>query len=337
MKGLFVTSATNETFKYEDSFGLLPGAEFASVRYTNRNGREGTRYPGLMDEQIVAKAKEYSPDVIVYIGSRWGELVEIPNLLRLREIAPTVHICSDAADKPWHDLIEEYDAAQCFALQVAIDGNRFWPLEGKPGGLTALTPFNPHRFPNPPLAHASREILLGYGGNLGGGPSKKRGWVPSHRRKNIDALVMRFGMKFRERNDEQGSYGKYAAFLSNCRFSVNFPWTGTQESMQVKGRVVETALAGAVLLEHSGAPTRDWFEVGADFLEWDSPRTVGEILERLRDLPEESQAMGLRLRERVLAEHSPSRFWGRIFDRIGLAEMGSVPQIGLPGEAKVAA
>ena len=30
---------------------------------------------------------------------------------------------ADAADHPWWDLLEEYDAKRCFALQVAIDGN----------------------------------------------------------------------------------------------------------------------------------------------------------------------------------------------------------------------
>ena len=132
MRGLFVTSATNETFKYEDSFGLLPGAEFASLRYTNRSGREGTRFPGLMDEAIIRRAEKYRPEIIVYIGSRWGELVNIPSLHQLRAMAPLVHLCSDAADPPWWDLLEEYDREGVFSLQVAIDGNRSWPLEGRP-------------------------------------------------------------------------------------------------------------------------------------------------------------------------------------------------------------
>lgn len=318
MKGLFVTSATNETFKYADSFDLLDGAEVRSLRYTNRSGREGTRFPGLMDEPIVQQAAEWRPDVIVYIGSRWGELVEIPNLLRLREIAPTVHICSDAADPPWWDLLEEYDRAQCFALQVAIDGNKNWPLEGKPGGLTSLTPFKPARFPDPPIPHVERTMQFGYGGNLGGSkPKKMRGYKPSNRWLAIEAL-RELGMAIRQRNDEPQSYQKYADFLSQCRVVANFPWTGTEVAMQVKGRVVEVGLAGAVLLERRGAPTADWFELGVDFLDWGSPAEAIEIVRRIAVNPEETQAMGLRFRERVIAEHGPARFWGRIFDRIGL-------------------
>ena len=36
MKALFVTSATNETIKYAESFATLSGCEQKSIRYTNR-------------------------------------------------------------------------------------------------------------------------------------------------------------------------------------------------------------------------------------------------------------------------------------------------------------
>lgn len=326
MKALFVTSATNETIKYAESFACMPGCETKSVRYTNRKPRKGgVVEKGLLDAEVYQAALDYQPDFIVYIGSRWGEIVAIETLRNLNlNVAPTVHLCSDAADHPWWDLLEEYEAKGCFALQVAIDGNKHWPLHGKPRGLTALTPFDPARF-GTPRPHASRPVAFGYAGNMGGknqaegAPADK----VSKRRKILDECI-KGGLKVRVRDDEgtsqfTASYQAFSDFLGGCRITVNSPFSGTEEHMQVKGRVVEAGVCGCVLLDHKGAPTADWFTPGVDYLEYDNAAHAVQLAKSLADKPEETQAMGERLREKVLAEHRPEKFWGRIFERISLA------------------
>lgn len=326
MKALFVTSATNETIKYAESFSCMPGHETRSVRYTNRKPRKGgVVEKGLLDAEVYQAALDYQPDLIVYIGSRWGEIVAIETLQNLnRNVAPTVHLCSDAADHPWWDLLEEYEAKSCFALQVAIDGNKRWPLHAHPRGLTALTPFDPARYPLS-KPHAERPVVFGYGGNLGGGPSKDRKHPASKRRLIIEECIAG-GLKVRERVDEGTSqytvsYAEYAEYLRNCRLMLNIPFSGTQEHMQVKGRVVEAGMAGCVLLEHRGAPTSDWFTPGEDYLEYDSAAHAVQIAKQLADKPDLSQAIGSRLRAKVLAEHGPLPFWSRVLERIGLREV----------------
>ena len=42
------------------------------------------------------------------------------------------------------------------------------------------------------------------------------------------------------------------------------------------------------------------------------------IVEMYRDKPEESQAFGLRLWEKVTKNHGPKQFWGRIFEKAKL-------------------
>lgn len=321
MKALFITSATNETIKYAESFGVLPGFEQKSIRYTNRKPKKGGLVEvGLLDAEIIKAAEDYQPDLMVYIGSRWGELVAIENLQRLNAMAPMVHLCSDAADHPWWDMLEEYEAKRCFALQVAIDGNKRWPLHSHQRGLTALTPFDPRRYPVP-KKHTDRPIKFGYGGNMGG-KNAAEGARPekvSERRKMIDHLRER-GMQVRVREDEgtsqfTESYDRYIAFLARCRIMLNLPWSGTQQHMQVKGRVVEAALAGCALLEHKDAPTLDWFPM-EDVIQYKDKWSATEAVRQHIDHPEETEAMGLRLREHVLREHGPEAFWGRILERI---------------------
>lgn len=309
MKGLFVTSATNETFKYGESFVCLPGNEIVTAKYTNRVGKVGQGTRGIGDDEILACAKECKPEIIVYIGSRWGDLLSIAALRALREIAPTVHICSDAADEPWWDLLLEYDREQAFDLQVAIDGNRSWPLHETQ--LTTLTPFDPSRYPEKPKPICERPIVFGYSGNLGG-----KGSIRKEMMDGMRAL----GLEIRPRDVTPGvdTYASFIDFVCGCRFIANFPHTGTQRYMHVKGRVVETALAGAVLVDQRGSPANQWFQPGVDYLEYDDAKHARQIVDHYAARPEEAQLMADRLRSKVLSQHGPRQFWGRIFDRCGL-------------------
>ena len=305
MKGLFVTSATNETIKYGESFEYL-GHEVATAKYTNRIGHKGQGTVGIGDAEIISRAKEYAPDLIVYIGSRWGDLLSIPALKTLRGIAPTVHICSDAADKPWWDLLVDYDKAQAFDLQVAIDGNKEWPLHATQ--LTCLTPFRPDQYPAVPPSHRFRAHAWGYAGNPGGRGSKRKAMMDP---------MAQLGMAVRLRDPAPGTHQAYIDFMCSCRIVVNFPHTGTQRYMHVKGRVIECGMTGAVLLEQRGAPTHDWFTPGEDYLEYDSPAEAKVIVDRLAHNYEVTQTMGERLRAKVLSQHGPDKFWGRILERVG--------------------
>jgi spore maturation protein CgeB len=110
------------------------------------------------------------------------------------------------------------------------------------------------------------------------------------------------------------------AFLASVRLSVNVPFSGTEATMQVKGRVIESALAGACLMEAKGAPTARWFTPGEDYVEY---ANVGELfgnIERLSKDPAESERIALNLRRKVLAEHSPAIFWSKVMARIGMRQ-----------------
>lgn len=299
MKALFLLTGTNETVKYADSLGGL-GHEIDHLRYD---------VPTLTDEHLYAQIKERAPDLIVYIGSRWGKMPS-PSVLSsiAHRIAPSVHICSDAGDPPWHDLLREYHTTSAFTLQVAIDGSHKWPLSNV--GMTALTPVDPQFF-GEPVPHEKRNVICGYAGNPGAGVGQRTNILS-------DLLGRRVIDQLHIRSNLPHTNEMYNRFLGHCRMSVNIAYTGTEAGLHVKGRVLESALAGALLLETRGAPTSYWFRAGLDYLEYGSPEEAQDIVKRLTHEPEATQAMALSLRARVLAEHSPRQFWERIFDRIGL-------------------
>jgi hypothetical protein len=90
--------------------------------------------------------------------------------------------------------------------------------------------------------------------------------------------------------------------------------------MHVKGRIVEAGLAGCCVLDMRGSPTADWFEPGRDYLEYSTADEAADIIERMKLQQVECAMMGLRLRRKILDNHTPAHFWRRILDRIGVCE-----------------
>lgn len=301
MRSLFLSTSTNETDKYRDCLTNLKLGETHVLRYDN---------PAMSDPILYGQVKDWAPDLIVYIGSRWGKQPSIACLSKMAEkLAPSVHICSDAADMPWHDLLREYHLCGAFTVQVAIDGSHKWPLASSQ--MTALTPVDPILFPQRISPHAERGISCGFAGNGGGGPGSKRTEL-------LGYLLEKRILDLRIRSNLPYTYESYCDYLGKCRTSLNIAYSGTEQALQVKGRVLESGLAGACLLETAGAPTSYWFRPGLDYLEYKDPADLVAIITRIEHEPEATQAMAESLRRRVLSEHSPAQFWNRIFGRIGL-------------------
>jgi len=304
VKSLVLSTSTNETTKYSEHLRNLNLGPVDLMFYDQL---------GHSESLMLAKAKEHAPDLVVFIGQRWGMQPSIAALSKINSsIAPAVHICSDAADPPWWSLLQEYHYAGCFTLQVAIDGSRKWPISDSQ--MTALTPVDPATFPEF-RPHTERAVACGYAGNAGSGNGSKRTGM-------LEALL---AMKpvgkmidLRIRSNLAHTYESYCDYLTKCRMSLNIAWSGTEAALQVKGRVVESGLAGSCLLETAGAPTKDWFVPGRDYLEYKDQFEAEQIIRRLENEPEATQAIGESLRAKVLNEHTPERFWNRIFERIGL-------------------
>jgi hypothetical protein len=299
LKALFLITGTNETIKYAESLKSL-GHQVRMARYD---------LPGLSDEMLYSQVKAEAPDLIVYIGSRWGQQPSAVALAQINaKVAPMVHICSDAADIPWHDALRIYSQASSFSLQVAIDGSHKWP--GSAQGLTLLTPVDPKAFGDP-LPHEQRNIICGYAGNPGAGTGKRTQMLSDLlERKVIDQLHIRSNLPHTNE--------MYNRFLGLCRMSVSIAHTGTEAAMHVKGRILESALAGALVLETKGSPTSYWFRPGLDYLEYESADEAADIVRRLTNDPAATQAMALSLRQRVLDEHTPEKFWAHIFEKLGM-------------------
>lgn len=329
MKALFITTETNETMKYVESLKLVLGKGVVHYVFSHRrvqNALEGN----ALDSAIHKLALEVNPSFIAYLGGCQGIMPSIDILRRLnREIAPSVCLVSDAGDLvcPWQPLLRRYDESGCFSALVAIDGVNDWEFSDR--CMTLLTPVDPVYYMTPPRPHAERKMVFGFAGNVSRSKMDSNGaWTG--RRHKTDKMVD-FGLRTRQRDSDpllhpMKSYQAYCDFMTQTRITPNFPLTGSYQHMHVKGRVVEAGLAGCLLLEEEGSPTSRWFEKDRDYLEFKPTMGAKSIVEYYGNKPEASQAFGWRLREKVLKEHHPSKFWGKVMERIGISSATESPR-----------
>lgn len=256
---------------------------------------------------MLQQVRARTPDVIIYIGAiktihhSWVPSTE--ELCEINRMVPMIHICSDAADTPWHKDLEDYHAAGAFALQIAIDGSRDSPLGRL--GMVALTPVHHEWFPDNP-SYANRPVHCGFAGGIGVRVDIL-GHISAH------GLLTHFG------NGGHGSpYEDLCQFYTTCRTVVNDARTGSTARRHMKGRFVEAGMGGAVVLEPADSPAKEWFKVGEEFLEWQNPSEAVELIRKAGPQLERYQEIGRRMRERMVAEHSAPVFWREAFRRAGL-------------------
>lgn len=295
MRALIFTTGTADTHKLVNSFTSL-GHEYSIVQYD---------VPGM---NIEAMARQYRPEIIIYIGAikaiHHSPVPDTDELCRTNAVAPMVHICSDPADDPWWASLEEYAAAGAFRLQVGIDGSRDNPIARSPTGMMALTPVDPGPFRDAPWS--DRPVACGFSGGIGFrettiGPIRAAG------------LLTHFG-----NGGHAAPYDELCRFYCGCRTVINDNRTGTGRRRHVKGRFVEAALGGAVVLEQQDSPAATWFEEGADYLVWHTPEEAIDMIHRGVPDGERYESMGKRLRAKMLEQHSAPVFWRKVLERMGL-------------------
>ena len=129
----------------------------------------------------------------------------------------------------------------------------------------------------------------------------------------LDAVASS-GLPLREIGGYNGhplSLDAYAGVLQRARISLNFSETmGGRRTL--KGRVMETALCGALLLEEANAETSRYFTPYEEYVPFDN---AAELIERARYYlahPDDAARIAANGRRRARELARPEAFWGRI-------------------------
>lgn len=261
---------------------------------------------------------DHRPDLVVMLGQHDDKRGNCPPAAALAAIArqrPFVHICCDGSERVWWQQLDEYALAAPEMVHVNIDGTRdgFF-LEDRPkrNGMgpvtwTTLCPVDHEPWQTPvdlyPWGH--RPCRIGFCG----------GWGEKHPRGPAIENLMKAGYLVAALRPFN-RYEDFRSFMVKFRAGYNHAHTGTADHMHVKARVMETAFAGAVLIEPEGSPTANWFEAGHDYLTYNSIHDVERIYIRLADGLGEEEAE--RMRRKAIDLYSAERFWPRLIELAGL-------------------
>lgn len=288
MKALFITTQTNDV----DSV-VSPWDSF-----NPRSGRITFNHNNPIDEEkILKEVKNYTPEVMFFIGSVGPNLPSHQMLRTLRNVSPLIHICFDGCDGDWPQILSTFKKHECFDLQVSIDG-----VKGNHVDLVTVAPVDSTFYDNPSFEGydgglPAREIRCGMSGNI----SARTEHISHQRARILWPLINSGFVILRKRITKDGilSYSDHIDFMKRCKLIINTSFAGSGLRHHLKQRVIESAFAGCGLLELEGSPIRDWFPEDCQFMY----RDALDALRLIKSLKDEEIAECARKRQDYVWKH----------------------------------
>lgn len=282
--------------------------------------REAFRPRVQMDEEMLEYVRDSKPDLVIYISAWEGLFVpKTETLGQINAMSPLIHLCFDGADPPWWPQMKLFEELGVFSLTVNIDGGQFWPggnawidqtdIPRLKKSMTTLTPLDPRAFTGVQVPFMDRPYSIGYAGNAGG-------WIRSHFVTRLQKEVKAF--TYRPRDDHPQSYKIFCDFLRHCKAVISIPFTGSNATKHVKGRVIETGFAGAALMEYKNDATSSWFIPRFEYWEYDTIEEGLESAEYLAGHPKLCQDMARALHYRCTTQYSAENIWKAVFNAVGV-------------------
>lgn len=246
-------------------------------------------------------------DLVFMLGQNddgGGHVPPVEVLAAISEKRPLVHICCDGSEVVWWPQLDRYKAEVPRMYHVNIDGVATGFFDGF--GWTTLCPLDHATFGVP--SWNERPIAIGFCG----------GWGVKHPRgEDVERLLGKGLIEATKRPFP--TYQGFREFMGSCKAVYNHAHSGTADHMHVKARVLETAFAGAVLVEPAGSPTARYFDADEDYLVYKDDADVAtwrKIMER----PDAGfWRMADRFREKAIDLYSAERFWPKVFAMVGVS------------------
>jgi len=281
-------------------------------------GRQASLFTLDYARRLLTQCDAMAPDIVVampglnpYINPNARAF----GLLRERGI-PTVLMLPDLRKGIWQRLATA--AARNFDLVVSLDG---CALETLPAlalppdrFMRGWTPIHP---PTRTPPFAARPVPINMLGTLWG-----------ERRRAADALLAAgFDVLTRERLASADTIvdattaraaipaDLYMEQMANSAITVNFSQCQTGEGHQLKGRVLEAAAAGTLLLESENDTTSDFFEPGSEYVPFSSLDDLLAKITYYLGHRDEAATIAERARAKTQSRYGAKAFWREVADR----------------------
>jgi hypothetical protein len=122
------------------------------------------------------------------------------------------------------------------------------------------------------------------------------------------------GVQIIERDDKNRTYADYIRDLCSAKAVVNFCADRKTGKPQLKGRVFETLMAGAVLIEESNPLTSEYLMPHHEYISWVTDQDLVSAVSRVNNDNDSSMVMANKGEAIARTEFSADFFWFQVED-----------------------
>lgn len=171
--------------------------------------------------------------------------------------------------------------------------------------LTLWSPFDPLIYNN---TGCNRDINVSFLGQVDGYRSNRMQYIQHLRRNNLPIYCSLF------RRTQQPSHGKYVEILNRSKIVLNFSYS--LDSHQLKGRVFEAILCGAMLMESENPQTQCYFTPGEDYVSFNSKEDLVDKIKYYLEHEDERSEIAARGELKARKYYNHIEFWGKVINKL---------------------
>lgn len=266
------------------------------------------------DLQMIRKCSEVRPDLVV-LSSWWWHPTH-PSLralqfTRKRLGIPVATIWWDTCSEAFWPRVELH--LDMFDMHIVGENPRGHGFDKShpmfERFLLLWSPFETGAYEADPTA--VRDILVSFVGSVNSYRSARKECLLYLTRQGVDGF-------FAGSDEGAGfSHDQYVGILKRSRMCINF--SSSVHGHQLKGRVLEAMLSGALLLESENDQTSMLFNAMEDYVPFSSKEDLLAKIRYFQAHPDEAEAIASAGTRKARALYSGTQFWNAVFKKAGLA------------------
>lgn len=268
----------------------------------------------LSDLQLIAKCRNIRPDAIVL--SSWWNYSRHPSLDSIKFIREKMGIpvavlwwdtCSDKFVKALSPLMEHFD------MHVIMENPKLHFIDRSGPFFERILPLWTPQHENQFCPQVVRDIPVSFLGQV----SSYR----SPRKESIDYLIDQQvpGHFLTSDRDDQVTHAEYAHLMSRSKISLNFSYSVSCH--QLKGRVFDVMLSGAMLLESENDQTSQLFTPMKDYVPFSSNEDMLKKIRYYLGNEKELMVIAEQGRSTAIKNYNSNRFWRLFLNKLKLTEV----------------
>jgi hypothetical protein len=266
------------------------------------------------DFQIIAKCRDIRPDAIIL--SSWGKASRHPSVESLRFIRERMKIplaaiwwdtCSENVGKALQPLMGYFD------VNVIIENPNLYHFDKEDPLFHRILPLWAPQDENLYCPGVTRDIPVSFLGQV----SSYR----SVRKEYIDYLVDQKVDGYFSTNDrvDQVSHAEYGKLMSRSKIALNFSHSVTGH--QLKGRIFDAMLSGAMLLESENDQITQLFTPMKDYVPFSSKEDMLNKIRYYLSNQKEAVAIAEQGQLTAIKNYNSNRFWRLFLNKLELIDM----------------